>query len=144
MSAALPLRSHEPRAVILKLYNTDYTLDPYGDRLISQGYDVINASNYAEAIKLARQYNPVLILVYDDPNANVDAVQWLQLQHEDRVGRLAMIPLLILADAERVPELRLEEIADRVVVLQRRADTLNQVTRTVKRLLRVWGLDEQS
>ncbi|SRR5260221_1821773 len=144
MSAALQLRSHEPRPLIVKLYNTDYALDPYGDRLISQGYDVMNASTYADALKLVRQYAPALILVYDDPEANVDAIRWLQLQHEDRVARLAMIPLLILADAERIPTLRFEEIADRVVILQRRADTLNQLTRTVRRLLHVWGLDELS
>ena len=68
-------------------------------------------------------------------------MRWLELQHNDRFSWMAMTPLLILADAARVPYLRLEELPDRVVVVQRRADTLNQLTHTVKYLLRVWDLD---
>ncbi len=66
------------------------------------------------------------------------------MQHMDSNPQLAMIPILILADASRVPELRIEELSDRVVVLQRRADTLNQLTRMVRQLLHVWQLDQRS
>ena len=83
----------------------------------------------------------MLVVVYDDPEGKIDAVHWLEMQHTDPLPRLAMTPLLVLADANRVPDLRKEELADRVVVLQRRADTLNQLTRAVKRLLNVWQVE---
>ncbi len=139
--SAIPLRQEAPKTCILKLYNADYTLDPYTDRLISQGYEVINVHNYEEALLEAHRRHPALIVVYDDPATNVDAVHWLEMQHSDREPWMAMTPLLILADASRIPTLRIEELPDRVVILQRRADTLNQLTRTVKRLLRIWQLE---
>ncbi len=139
--SAIPLRQEAPKTCILKLYNTDYTLDPYADRLISQGYEVVNASTYDEALLAAHRCHPALIVVYDDPTTDVDAVRWLEMQHSDRESWMAMTPLLILADASRIPTLRIEELPDRVVVLQRRADTLNHLTRAVKRLLRVWQLE---
>ncbi len=139
--AAIPLRQEAPKTCILKLYNADYTLDPYADRLMSQGYEVVNARSYDEALEAAHRCHPALIVVYDDPATDVDAVHWLEMQHMDREAWMAMTPLLILADASRVSLLRIEELPDRVVVLQRRADTLNQLTRAVKRLLRVWQLD---
>ena len=140
--SAIPLRQQSPRqTTILKVFNTPYTLDPYHDRLESQGYRVIDGSNYEDAIALAHKYQPALILVYDDPDSGVDALRWLALQHGDRFGWMATTPLLILADASRVPFLRYEELPDRVVVLPRRADTLNQLTHMVKYLLRVWGIE---
>lgn len=137
--SALPLALREDvaRATILKLYNTTYSLDPYHDRLVSVGYDVIDATAYADALTLAHARQPDLIVVFDDPEAGIDALKWLELQHNDRASWMPVTPLMILADAARVPLLRLEELPDRVVVLQRRADTLNQLTRTVKTLLRV-------
>jgi DNA-binding response OmpR family regulator len=139
---AIPLRREAPRTTcILELYNTDYALNPYSDRLTSQGYTVVQARTYEEALRLAREYDPVLILVHDDPAAHVDAVRWLEMQHTARESWLAMTPLMILADAARVPELRIHELPDRVIVLQSRADTLNQLNRTVKRLLRLWQLE---
>ena len=139
--SAIPLRQEAPKTCILKLYNADYTLDPYADRLISQGYEVVNVQDYAEALDAAHRCHPALIVVYDDPSTDVDAVRWLEMQHTDREAWMAMTPLLILADSARIPVLRIEELPDRVVVLQRRADTLNQLTRAVKRLLRVWQLE---
>jgi hypothetical protein len=142
--AAIPLfrQQHEaPKTCILEVCNTSYPLDPYSDRLKSQGYEVMSASNYDEALKLAHECRPVLIVVYDDPNGKIDAVQWLEIQHTNPAAHLAMTPLLILADANRVPDLRQEELTDRVVVLQRRADTLNQLTRAVKHLLKVWQVE---
>jgi DNA-binding response OmpR family regulator len=139
---AIPLRHEAPEATcILELDNSDYTLNPYSDRLTSQGYEVIHARNYDEALKLAHECGPALILVHDDLEANVDAVRWLEMQHMDRASWLATTPLMILADAARVPTLRIEELPDRVIVLQKRADTLNQLNRAVKRLLRVWQLE---
>jgi hypothetical protein len=141
--AAIPLirRQEAPKTCVLELCNTSYPLDPYSDRLKSQGYEVVSASNYEDALKLAYQCHPVLIVAYDDPEGKIDAVHWLEMQHTDPTPQLAMTPLLILADANRVPDLRKEELPDRVVVLQRRADTLNQLTRAVKRLLKVWQVE---
>src|SRR5436190_14461220 len=103
--SAIPLRQEAPRTCILELCNTDYTLDPYSDRLTSQGYEVVSAHNYDEALSLAHQCHPVLVVVYDNPATNVDAVRWLEMQHTDPNPALAMTPLLILADAARVPTL---------------------------------------
>ena len=55
--------------------------------------------------------------------------------------RFTFMDMLILADQERVPLLKTEELPDRVIVLPRRADTLNQLTRTVKRLIRLAQMD---
>jgi hypothetical protein len=138
--SAIPLRQEAPKTCILKLYNADYALDPYSDRLTSQGYEVVNVHNYQDALEEAHRYRPALIVVYDDPNTDIDAVRWLEMQHSDRSAWMAMTPLLILADASRVPELSIEELPDRVIILRRHADTLNQLTRAVKRILRVWQL----
>ncbi len=139
--SAIPLRQEAPKTCILKLYNADYTLDPYADRLSSQGYEVVNVRSYEEALEAAHRCHPALIVVYDDPATDVDAVHWLELQHSDREAWMAMTPLLVLADTTRVPDLQVEELPDRVVVLRRHADTLNHLTRAVKRLLRIWQLE---
>jgi response regulator RpfG family c-di-GMP phosphodiesterase len=141
--SAIPIRQERrdiPSLCILEVCNTGNTLDLYSDRLSLQGYEVLSASNYDDAIKLAQQCKPALIVAYDDPATNIDAVEWLQRQHTDKNPELAMTPLLILADSHRVLELREQELPDRVVVLQRRLDTLNQLTRTVRRLLQVWQM----
>lgn len=139
--SAIPLRQEANHHTILKLYNTPYALDPYRDRLTSQGYDVLDGSNYRESIALAHRHHPHLFLVYDDPESGIDALEWIALQHWDRFGWMATTPLLILADSSRLEALKTEELPDRVVVLQRRADTLNQLTRMVKYLLHANGLD---
>jgi hypothetical protein len=140
--SAIPLRQEASQPIcVLKLYNTPYTLDPYHDRLESQGYKVIDGSTYKDALTLAHEHRPLLILVYDDPEQGVDALKWLEIQHTDRYSWMATTPLLILADSARLSLLRAEELPDRVVVLQRRADTLNQLTHMVKYLLRVWDLE---
>ncbi|GEM_PF-1217413 len=139
--SAIPMYRAQPwHAVIVKLYNNNYTLDAYSDRLHSQGYEVINTNNYTGALEMAREYHPALIVAQDDPAANIDAIRWLELQHSDHDPVLAMTPLIIVADAARMSVLRTEELPDRVIVLQNRADTLNQLTRTITRVLRVWGL----
>ncbi|MHB8624707.1 MAG: PleD family two-component system response regulator [Aggregatilineales bacterium] len=129
------------KLIIVKLHHNQYALDLYADRLTAQGYDVITTSTYADALDAAHRYHPALIIVHDDPEAQVDAVRWLEIQHTDRVPALAMTPLIMLADSARVPFLRTQELPDRVIVLRNRADTLNQLTHTVQRVLRVWGLN---
>jgi uncharacterized small protein (DUF1192 family) len=78
--------------------------------------------------------------VYDDPSTNIDAIEWLKVQHNSS-AKLAMTPLLVLAESNRLSLLKVEELPDRVVVLQRRSDTLNQLTRTVHKILRTWGFE---
>jgi CheY-like chemotaxis protein len=137
--SALPFRQEKPdpnRTRILKLFNVPFTLDPYHDRLISQGYEVANTSTYAEALAYAHERQPALIIVYDETDSGIDALEWLRLQHTDRFSWMATTPLIILADAVRVDMLKHEELPERVIVLQRRADTLNHLTRIVNQLLR--------
>jgi len=129
------------RAVIVKLHHNLYALDLYTDRLHTQGYTVITADNYQNTLDVVHRYQPALIIVHDDPASDVDAVHWLELQHTDRIAALTMTPLIILADSERAALLQVQELPDRVIVIRNRADTLNQLTRTVQRTLRVWGLD---
>ncbi|MBX3082139.1 MAG: hypothetical protein KF716_10945 [Anaerolineae bacterium] len=135
--SALPvtLKDASINGRILELNNTNYTLDPYHDRLESVGFDVIDATTYADGLAFAHTHRPDLIIVHDDPAAGVDAVKWLEMQHNDRQSWLATTPLLILADTTRAAELRIHELPDRVVMVLRRSDTLNQVTRTVKQML---------
>ena len=136
-------QSAKGRLVIVKLHHNQYALDLYADRLTAQGYSVITTSTYADALDAAHRYHPVLIIVHDDLESDIDAVRWLEIQHTDRVPALAMTPLIMLADSDRIAALRIQELPDRVIVLRNRADTLNQLTRTVQRLLRVWGLDTE-
>jgi hypothetical protein len=88
-------------------------------------------------LALAQHRQPELIIVYDNPDGGIDALKWLEMQHTARLGWLAAVPLMILADASRAAELRPHELSDRVTVVLRRSDTLNQLSRTVKRLLNV-------
>ena len=74
--------------------------------------------------------------------AGVDAIRWIELQHNDPSPILAMTPLIIMTDYSRLSILRYEEMPDRIMLLQNRADTLNHLTRSVKRILRAWGLDQ--
>jgi len=142
MSAIRLPQPSDWRPLIVKLYHTGYSLDPFADRLFSHGYDVINTSDYNGTLKAAHETPPALFIVHDDLANGVDALRWLELQHMDRDTRLAMTPLVILTDGARLPTLRPDAQPDRVILLQNRADTLNQLTRTVKRTLRVWELDQ--
>ncbi len=139
MSSGTPASVWRP--LIVKLSHSGYSLDPYADRLYSHGYDVINTTNLSSTAKAAREFHPALLIVQDDPAGGVDVLNWLVAQHTDADTAVAMIPLVIIADAARVGLLRHEEQPDRVVVLMNRADTLNQLTRTVRRTLRAWGME---
>src|SRR5215217_3224898 len=103
--SAIPLRQEQaqyaPKLCILEINNTGNTLDVYGDRLSSQGYSVVSASNFEDGLKSAQAIDPVLIVVYDDPSTNVDAIEWLQIQHGTS-AKLAMTPLLVLAESSRL------------------------------------------
>jgi hypothetical protein len=137
MSAlAVPLREESLSGRIVKLFHSTYPLDPYHDRLVSVGYQVFDASLYADALKIAYAQRPDLILVFDAPHTGIDALHWIELQHNDLRAWLAVTPLMIIAEADRMPVLQLEALPDRVVVMQRRADTLNQLTRMVKYVLK--------
>lgn len=138
MSAAL-LRQESPQPMyVVKLNNSAYTLDPYRDRLESQGLKVMDGETYEATLDLAVEYHPVLFVVHDDPGAGIDALRWLQIQHTAPQGWMATTPLIILADESRMPELRREELPDRVLVLQRRADTLNRLGYVTRALLNLW------
>jgi len=134
---------HPRQVVIVKLLHTSFALDLYSDRLTTQGYAVLNMTSYSAAIETARRYRPAVIVVHDDPAEGIDAARWIELQHTDQVAALAMTPLIILASPARALELRPQELPDRVVIVRNRADTLNQLTRTIQRLLRIWGLDAE-
>jgi hypothetical protein len=143
MNAAIRMpQPSDWRPLIVKLFHTGYSLDPFADRLFSHGYEVINASDYNAMLKTGREMHPALIIVHDDPANGIDALHWLEMQHKDSDARLAMIPLIILTDGARLPTLQAEAQPDRVIILQNRADTLNQLTRTVKRTLKIWELDQ--
>jgi len=139
MSSAIPVSVRRP--LIVKWSHSGYSLDPYADRLYSHGYDVINTTNLSSTAKAAHEFHPALLIVQDDPAGGVDALNWLAAQHSDTDATVAMTPLIVLADVGRVGLLRHEEQPDRVVVLMNRADTLNQLTRTVRRTLRAWGME---
>lgn len=136
MSAApLSLHSSASQGLILKLGNTPYTLDPFHDRLTSIGYEVLDASTYQQALQLAYNHRPELVVVYDDPDNGIDALEWLEQQHNGPYGWLAATPVMVLVNPTRAEDLRSQEINERVVLLQLRADTLNQLSRTIKYLL---------
>jgi hypothetical protein len=125
---------------LLKIYSASYALDPYQDRLESLGFRILNSHNHHEALELALRHRPAMVLVQDDLANGIDALIWLDLQHAQSVGWLATVPLIILATEDRLPVLLREQLPDRVVVLQRRADTLNRLTQTARALLRAWSL----
>jgi hypothetical protein len=140
MMSALPVRGATPQQpFLLKLHNTPYALDPYRDRIESEGVRVLNTDGYDEALQLAHLHRPALIVVNDDPDQRIDAVRWITLQHTDRMAWMAVTPLIILAGAERASVLRLEQMPDRVLLLQRRPDTLNRLTQAIRYLLRAYG-----
>ena len=129
------------QVVVVKLNHNSFALDLYTDRLIAQGYAVLNMATYTAALEAARRYHPAVIIVHDDPDDQIDAAHWIEIQHNDRVAALAVTPLIVLASPARAAELRPNELPDRVIILRNRADTLNQLTRKVQQLLHIWGLD---
>lgn len=142
--AALPFRAPpelrpiaQPRIIsILEVNKTAYTLDPYADRLNASGFVVTVADSIDKGLQTARDLYPGVIVVYDDPQSGLDALDWIKAQHYARESWLATLPLIVLADAARMDTLRIERIPDRVIVLQRKSDSLNQLTRYVKYLTR--------
>ncbi len=111
--------SFAPRPVVVKVDATRYRLDTLTNRFIDAGFQVVKATSIKEGLKVARRCKPNLIVAIDNLRSGLDAVQWLELQHSDVEGALAMTPLLIVTDNKRVESLRIHELPDRVKVLQR-------------------------
>lgn len=127
------------RPLVVKVDATHYPMDVFGDRLISEGFQVVKAASLAEGIKLARRCKPDLVVAIDDAESGVDAIEWLEMQHSDNEAALAMTPLLILADHSRLERLRVHELPDRVKVLQRPLE-LREFIQTAKHMLAIWDL----
>jgi CheY-like chemotaxis protein len=131
------LVSTTPRPLVIKVDATHYPLDVFSDRLVSEGFQVVKAASLKEGIKLARRCKPDLVVAVDDPATGIDAAEWLELQHSDNEVTLAMTPLLILAESNRVERLRIHELPDRVRVLQRPLD-LRELIRAARQMLAAW------
>lgn len=127
------------RPLVVKVDATHYPMDVFGDRLISEGFQVVKASSLKEGLKLARRCKPDLVVTIDDSEAGVDSIEWLELQHSDTEASLAMTPLLILAENLRLERLRVHELPDRVKVLQRPLE-LREFIQAARQMLQVWDI----
>lgn len=107
------------RSLVVKIDATHHRLDRYSKYLIESGFQIVKASTIKEGIKLVRRCKPDLIITVDSRKSGLDAIKWLEVQHSDSEPALAMTPVLIIADANRVERLRLHELPDRIKVLQR-------------------------
>jgi CheY-like chemotaxis protein len=127
-----------PRQTILKVDHSRALLDRWRDWLVDGGYHVIRARSFKDGVRLARRVHPNVIIVMDDPKNDLDAIEWLELQHADADPVLAMTPLLIIADARQNDEVRLQELPDRVRVVVRplSPDTL---IHAVRHLISAWS-----
>lgn len=106
-----------PRPLIIKVDPTHHRLDTIANWFVENGFQVIKAASIKEGIKLARRSKPTLIVAVDNPKAGLDAAHWLETQHSDTEGALAMTPLLIVAEANRATRLVVHELPDRVKVV---------------------------
>lgn len=109
--------SSVPRPLLVKIDVNHYRIDTLSAALIEAGFQLVKAASVKEGLKLARRCHPNLILALDNPQADVDAARWLEMQHSDPEGSLVMTPLLILADEKRIERLKIHELPDRVKVL---------------------------
>lgn len=127
------------RPLVVKVDATHYPMDVFGDRLISEGFQVVKASSLKEGLKLVRRFKPDLVVTIDDSEAGVDSIEWLELQHSDSEASLVMTPLLILAENMRLDRLRVHELPDRVKVLQRPLE-LREFIQAARQMLQVWDI----
>jgi chemotaxis response regulator CheB len=127
------------RPLVVKVDATHYPMDVFGDRLISEGFQVVKASSLKEGLKLVRRCKPDLVVTIDDSEAGVDSIEWLELQHSDSEASLVMTPLLILAENVRLDRLRVHELPDRVKVLQRPLE-LREFIQAARQMLQVWDI----
>lgn len=123
-----------PRPLVIKLDAKHYRLDTYNEGLIAQGYQVVRGASLKEGIKLARRVHPDVIITFDNPRANLDAKDWLDIQHSDLEAPLAMIPLLIVAEHRRAEQLKVHELPGRVQVLMQPVE-IETLLMAVKNLL---------
>jgi DNA-binding NtrC family response regulator len=107
-----------PRPLIVKLDAHHYRLDTYHEQLVADGFQVVRGTSIKEGIKLIRRVKPDLIVVIDNPGAGLGGSEWLSNQHSDLDGVSAMIPLIIVAERQRVPTLKVHELPGRVKIVQ--------------------------
>lgn len=129
--------THAPRLTIIKLDNSYYLRDRWRDRLTEAGFQVIRARDYQDGLRLARRIHPDLIFLVDDQPRGMDAIEWIELQHTDQDGVLALTPLLILAGRKAGAEVRLQELPDRVRLLLRPIDPA-LVIRAAQEMITHW------
>ena len=126
-----------PRPILIKLDNSYYLRDRWRDRLVEAGFQVIRARDFQDGLRLARRLHPELIFIVDDQRRGIDAIEWIELQHADQDGILAVTPLLILAGRKAAEEVRLQELPDRVRLLARPVDAAQVVT-TIREMITRW------
>lgn len=114
----MPPTNHAPRPIIVKLDAQRRRADRVGDMLIEYGYQVVRGTSVNDGLRVARRIQPDLIMVFDNLKAGLDGKSWLTAQHADiSADNLAMIPLLIVTDAKRLPTLKVHELPGRVTVI---------------------------
>jgi DNA-binding response OmpR family regulator len=127
------MSSTTPRTIILKLEVGASLVDSWRDWLVEAGYQVVRAAGYAEGARLAEHLHPALIMIKDDQKKGLDAIKWLEAQHAHTDPSLPLIPLLIITDKHHREAARLQELPDRVRVLERplRPEVLLQTVQTM-------------
>lgn len=132
--------SATPRPLIIKIDALRRRrADHITAHLSAAGFQVINAVTIKEGVKLGERATPQLIIAVDNLRSGIDAEQWLLEQHNGQSSRLAMIPLIMLADRRRVDALRIHELPDRVMVLDASID-VSALEAQIRHLLMLWGL----
>ncbi|NJL94508.1 MAG: hypothetical protein HC915_12700 [Anaerolineae bacterium] len=130
------MSAETPRPTLLKVGGHPW-VDRWRDWLVEAGYQVLRARDFQEALLLARRAQPRLILIVDDPKNHLDAIEWLELQHIDSDPLLPMLPLLIVTGRQGGAEARLQELPDRVQVLERPLDP-EALIEKVRAMINAW------
>lgn len=86
-------------------------------QLSKAGFQVINATTIHDGIRLGTRAHPSLVITVDTPRNGLSAEQWLDAQHTSSTPNFAMAPLIILADNDRLQELSIHALPDRVQIL---------------------------
>lgn len=107
-----------PRPLIIKLdTGRRRRADRITMHLSKAGFQVINATTVEEGLKLGERATPQLIIAIDDLRNGLDAERWLYAQHSSHTSTLPMVPLLILTQGNRIQQLQVHELPDRVRIL---------------------------
>lgn len=126
------------KARILKLENNPHTIDFLGDAIKARGYSVDRVRSCQEALAAIDRALPDLVLVVDNLAKGIDARYWMELQHTHPDPRVAMIPLILLVEAEHLEDFQGQAIPGRVVIL-RLPVNLRRLDETLRALLWPWG-----